>query len=84
MMKVRFGSFLFDNTTDLCALSKICDPRHSLGNSGHHARQLVQGLVRLLDTHHNPSKPSAQQKDSPSVVFGISAKLATPQAVLDI
>ena len=46
MMKVRFGSFLFDNTTDLCALSKICDPRHSLGNRGHHARQLVQGLVR--------------------------------------
>ncbi|CAE7380282.1 clpX [Symbiodinium pilosum] len=25
--RVRFGSFLFDNTTDLCALSKICDPR---------------------------------------------------------
>ncbi|CAE7448072.1 clpX [Symbiodinium sp. CCMP2592] len=25
--RVRFGSFLFDNTTDLCSLSKICDPR---------------------------------------------------------
>ncbi|CAE7530724.1 clpX [Symbiodinium necroappetens] len=25
--RVRFGSFLFDNKTDLCSLSKICDPR---------------------------------------------------------
>ena len=25
--QVRFGSFLFDNKTDLCSLSKICDPR---------------------------------------------------------
>ena len=27
LWKVRFGSFLFYNTSDLCNLSKICDPR---------------------------------------------------------
>ena len=33
-MKVRFGSFLFQNASDICNLSKICDKRQVQQNSG--------------------------------------------------